>query len=180
MQLLFLYGKPGTGKLTVARALCQQRSLKLFHNHLTVDLVGAVFDFGTAAFTHLRQSIWLQMLDRAAAEKVDLVFTFAPEATVAPDVPAQVAETVRGHGGDTLFVELYCDPATLRTRVAAPQRRQYGKLTDPDFLDQLERQGQLTDLVVPPGCRHIAIDNTHLSPEQAADRIADALTQERN
>jgi broad-specificity NMP kinase len=47
MRLIFLYGLPGVGKLTVARELAEFTGFKVFHNHLTVDLVGSVFDFGT-------------------------------------------------------------------------------------------------------------------------------------
>jgi replication-associated recombination protein RarA len=48
MNLIFLYGPPGVGKLTVAQELAGMTGYKLFHNHLTVDLVYAVFDFGTS------------------------------------------------------------------------------------------------------------------------------------
>ena len=47
MKLIFLYGAPGTGKLTVARELAALTGYRLFHNHLTVDLAKAIFDFGT-------------------------------------------------------------------------------------------------------------------------------------
>ncbi len=35
MQLVFLYGPPGVGKLTVGNALSALTGYKLFHNHLT-------------------------------------------------------------------------------------------------------------------------------------------------
>jgi len=39
MRLVYLYGPPGVGKLTVARELVALTGLKLLHNHLTVNLV---------------------------------------------------------------------------------------------------------------------------------------------
>ena len=39
MKLVILYGPPGVGKLTVGRELAARTGFKLFHNHLTVDLV---------------------------------------------------------------------------------------------------------------------------------------------
>jgi broad-specificity NMP kinase len=37
MKLVFLYGRPGVGKLTIARRLCERSGLRLFHNHLAVE-----------------------------------------------------------------------------------------------------------------------------------------------
>lgn len=45
MELVVIYGAPGVGKLTVARELARKTGYKLFHNHLTVDLVKSLFDF---------------------------------------------------------------------------------------------------------------------------------------
>ena len=47
MQLIFIYGQVAAGKLTVARALAARTGLALFHNHLVVDAVAAVFPFGS-------------------------------------------------------------------------------------------------------------------------------------
>ena len=57
MNLIFMYGPPGVGKLTVARELSQLTGYKLFHNHLVVNLVYAVFDFKTKPFVELREKI---------------------------------------------------------------------------------------------------------------------------
>ncbi len=40
--------------------------MRLFHNHLTVDLVAALFDFGSEPFVRLRESIWLDAFREAA------------------------------------------------------------------------------------------------------------------
>jgi broad-specificity NMP kinase len=86
MNLLFLYGPPGVGKLTVARELAARTNYKLFHNHLTVDLVYAVFDFKTRPFIELRDKIWMMVFQKAKEEKVaGLIFTFAPEESVPTD-----------------------------------------------------------------------------------------------
>lgn len=43
MKLVFLYGPPAVGKLTVAQALAQKTSFKVLHNHLVNDLAEVVF-----------------------------------------------------------------------------------------------------------------------------------------
>jgi hypothetical protein len=52
MRLIFLYGLPATGKHTVAQYLAALTGYKLFHNHLAVDLLLSVFDFGTQPFVN--------------------------------------------------------------------------------------------------------------------------------
>ena len=50
MRLVFLYGPPAVGKLTVAKALARLTGYKVFHNHLTIDLVASILDWGTGPF----------------------------------------------------------------------------------------------------------------------------------
>ena len=83
MDLVFLHGPPAVGKLTVARALAARTGLRLFHNHLVLDAITAVFDFRSRGFIDLRESIWLDVFGTAAREGVSLIFTFVPETTLA-------------------------------------------------------------------------------------------------
>ncbi len=45
MRLVFIYGPPAVGKLTVARELGRLTGLAVFDNHLSIDAVRPVFDF---------------------------------------------------------------------------------------------------------------------------------------
>ncbi|HIJ11483.1 TPA: hypothetical protein HA278_05490, partial [Candidatus Woesearchaeota archaeon] len=47
MIFVLIYGPMAVGKLTVAKELVKLTGYKLFHNHLTVDLVGSIFEWGT-------------------------------------------------------------------------------------------------------------------------------------
>ena len=58
MKLVFIYGPPAAGKLTIARKVAEKAGLALFHNHLIVDAVGAVFPFGSEHFKRLREKFW--------------------------------------------------------------------------------------------------------------------------
>ena len=66
MDLVFMHGPVAAGKLTVARELSHLTGFRLFHNHLTVDAVAAVFDFGSEPFILLREQIWLAIFREAA------------------------------------------------------------------------------------------------------------------
>ena len=77
-----MYGMPATGKLTVAQELARITGYKLFHNHLVVDLLLSVFEFGSTPFVEMREQIWLSVFAHAGRSGMEgLIFTFAPEAT---------------------------------------------------------------------------------------------------
>src|SRR5688572_434351 len=106
MKLIFLHGVPGVGKLTVARELARLTGYKLFHNHLTVDLVGSVFEFGTTPFVELREKIWLDVFSEAASSEVaGIIFTFAFEPTVRESFVENVRSTIESKGGEVVFVK---------------------------------------------------------------------------
>jgi hypothetical protein len=62
MRLVFLYGPPGVGKLTVGRELAALTGFKLFHNHLGVNAVRAVFPPGTEPWNRLVGQLWIAVL----------------------------------------------------------------------------------------------------------------------
>ena len=97
MKLIFLHGAPAVGKLTVARELATLTDARLFHNHLTVDLVSSLFPFGSEPFILLREKIWLAAFSDAARNNVSLIFTFNPERTVRERFIQDVIEIGRAH-----------------------------------------------------------------------------------
>src|SRR5262245_41858600 len=117
MKLVFIYGAPGVGKLSVARELTQQTGLRLFHNHLTVDLVSSVFSFGSQPFVRLREQVWLSVFREAAINDVSMIFTFNPEGTVTERFIDNVVETIERAGGKVFFVELTCSEDELERRI---------------------------------------------------------------
>ena len=180
MTLVYLYGPPASGKLTVASLLTELTGLPLFHNHLTVNAISSVFPFGTGPFGEVVHRLRLDVFRTAAKERVSLIFT-NNSAWSGPNARARfeafAAETERivaAEGGRTLFVQLMAPLQVLEDRVANESRRQHGKLLDP---------GRLRDQVLPvdmsplhPG--DLVIDTSKVSPDAAARIIADALADE--
>ncbi|MEO5859956.1 MAG: hypothetical protein ABIR33_13515 [Pyrinomonadaceae bacterium] len=76
MKLLIIYGAPAVGKLTIATEVARRTGFKLFHNHVSIDCVKAVFDFGTRPFMTMIEMIRFAMIAEAAREGVDLIHTF--------------------------------------------------------------------------------------------------------
>lgn len=173
MRLVFLYGQAAAGKLTIGRALAARTGLALFHNHLVVDAVASVFPFGSDAFVRLRERFWLEVIAEAACQGRSLIFTFAPEPSVAEDFPERVQSLVESHGGQTLFVALTLDRAEQERRLVAEDRAVFGKLRSLELLRALHGEFERCMAAMPAPA--LAIDTGSTSPEQAAEHIAHLL-----
>lgn len=173
MRLVFIYGQVASGKLTIARALAEQTGLPLFHNHLVVDAVGAVFPFGSDAFRRLRERFWLDVIAEAASAGRSLIFTFAPEPSVAPDFAERVRTLVEAAGGKVIFVALILPAEEQERRLVAPSRASFGKLQSVELLRRMRDEFTACMAEMPQPA--ITIDTALTRPEQAASAIAAAL-----
>lgn len=174
MQLLFLYGPPAAGKLTIGRIVAARTGLPLFHNHLVVDAVAALFPFGSPEFVRLRERFWLEALGTAAGAGRSLIFTFNPEPSVAANFPARVAELVARAGGETIFVALTVDPVEQERRIDDAPRAQFGKLRSLDLLRELRASMAECEARMPAPI--LSIDTSTIPPDEAAGAIIRVLT----
>ena len=171
MRLVFLYGPPAVGKLTVGQALAELTGFKLFHNHLTINLVASLFPRGSAPYERLLREIRCRMLAEAADAGVDAVMTWSyPRVPHAEDAARRYAEAVETRGGRVHLVQLVCETEALLGRIADPSRRAMGKLIDP-----VRAREMLVDRYPPrplPFRDSLVVDTTALPPAAAAARIA--------
>jgi len=171
MTLVFIYGMPGVGKLTTARALSTLTGLRLFHNHLSFNLVKAVFDFPTLPFGSLAETIRLATFEAAAREGVPgLIFTCVYAAPEDNDFIEKTIEVVEHHGGEVAFARLYCDPTINDQRVIAEDRHAFEKITSVESLRRMQARWHL-DVAV-PFRESLEIDNSTVDPEASARLIA--------
>jgi AAA domain len=174
MKLIFLHGLPGVGKLTVARELAQLTGFPVFHNHLAVDLVGAVFEFGSRPFIELREKVWLAVFSQAVAAGLDgLIFTFAYDRTVRGGFIGDTMRLVEGEGGKVLFVELSCSDEELEKRITDASRKRFGKLISVEQFRRLSEAGAFVDPGIPAG--RLVVETTGLSAPDAAGLIVSRL-----
>jgi chloramphenicol 3-O-phosphotransferase len=177
MDLIFLHGPAAAGKLTVARELAHMTGLRLFHNHLTVDALTAVFAFGTEPFIRLREQIWLSIFREAAQRDVSLIFTFAPERTVAPGFIQHTIDVVESAGGSVLFVALVCPVEELERRITSASRDAFGKLRSLALFRELQQTGAFAYPQLPDS--GLSIDTSQMSPHEAASTICTFFSLEK-
>jgi chloramphenicol 3-O-phosphotransferase len=174
MRLIWIYGLPATGKHTIAQHLAALTGYKLFHNHLAVDLLLSVFDFGTQPFIELREQIWLSVFDQASTSDLPgLIFTFAPERTVRPSFIPTALDILTRSNATVDFVELQCPLPELKQRLDSPSRQRFQKLTSTTLFDQLHAAGVFDAAHMPPP--RLTLDTSLYTPEATAAKIAQAL-----
>ena len=170
MKLIFIYGSPAVGKLTVANELAKMTGFKVFHNHLTINCVTPVFDFGRPSFGRLVGSFRLQLIAETAREEVDLIHTYV---YAKPDDDAYVEKVMRAvehNGGEFCPVLLICGLDELERRVTNESRRLVGKVETPEMLRSLHENYELTGTISGP--ESLIIDNTSLPPSETVKGIA--------
>lgn len=76
MKLVIIIGPPAVGKMTVGKELEKLTGLKLFHNHMSIELVNKFFDFGTKAFERLDKAIRFEIFKEIANSELEgVIFT---------------------------------------------------------------------------------------------------------
>lgn len=177
MIVIFLHGPPAAGKHTVGEKLSALLNLPLFHNHLAVDLVKALFEFGTPGFVALRERVWLAAFEAAAAAGQSFIFTFNPEATVDPGLIGRLERIIAQGGGRLHFVELRCPDWVVQERIANESRAAFGKLRDVALYRSIRDVGGFAFPALPAPL--LVVDTAAMAPDDAALAIQEALVGAR-
>ena len=172
MTLLVLCGSPGVGKLTIGREVAGITGYRLFHLHLLADMIGALFDFGSAGFRDLRDMLLPQIIRRAAVAAggpealSGVILTMMFESTVNGPWFHGIFADVEQAGGRVVLVELTCAREQHAARLNDASSR---KLVSVPLFEEIRAAGhfRMPDSVFPD----LVIDTTELGPRAAAERI---------
>lgn len=172
MNFVVLFGRPAVGKSTVARELGRLTGYRVLEYRLLVDTALAVYEFGSPEFIALRETLSRAAFAEIARDQAlpGLIFTFTPENSIPQKFVDDLFETFAAAGVTTPCVELVCRPGEVKLRLARPERREKGKLTDPAIYQQLHSSGAFDSPII----RHnrLVIDTSEVPPPAAAEKIA--------
>ena len=186
MHLVVIFGPPAVGKMTVGHELAEHTGFKLFHNHMSVEPISEIFEFGSPPFGRLVNEIRTRVMEEVAdSDLPGLVFTFVWAMDQAGDTELvrSYAEIFRSRGGQVHLVELAADLDERLVRNATEFRLEHKRShRDKEFsrnllieLDASYRmnteEGELDRLL--PGADYVRIENARLSAREVAARIAD-------
>ena len=140
---------------------------------MTIDPVAQVLPFGSDAFWGVVGRFRRDLVGAAAAEGIDLVYTYV----FGPGDEEHVADVVAAfeeRGGVVTFVQLQAPRDVLLRRVVEEDRKQHGKLTDVETLARLlDEYDGFTSLAAE---RSLTLDLGALSAAEAADEIISRLS----
>jgi tRNA uridine 5-carbamoylmethylation protein Kti12 len=172
MKLIFIYGLPASGKLTVAKELSKMINYKIFHNHLTVDLVSSIFEFGTDVYVKTIHKYRLDLIEAAARENIKgLIFTYYYNKNKDDEFVKKIVGSVERHGSEVCFVQLHCSEPELIRRVKQASQKNYRKIKSVKLLKEIIGDQDVFSSV--SYARNLKIDNTKLSAKKAAKIIKD-------
>src|SRR5215510_8813572 len=109
MKFIVIFGPPAVGKMSVGYELAKLTGLKLFHNHMTIDLVLNFFEFGDPRFHSLVAEFRRRVFEEVAASNLPgLIFTFVWALNLESErtYVDEICEIFRKKGGEVYFVEL--------------------------------------------------------------------------
>ena len=173
MHVIFLHGRPASGKHTIGVKLSELINVPLFHNHLAVDTAKSLFAFGTPAFNRMRSTIWKSAFAEAAKAGQSFIFTFNPESTVDPKLITELHSAIESVGGKVHYIHLVCSRESVLERIGNVTRTRFGKLTDPELFRAIEAQGGFDFPSLPEAL--LVVDTDLHDPGAAAALIAKAV-----
>ena len=183
--LVILTGPHAVGKMTVGQELAKITDLRLFHNHMSIELSLKLFDFGTPEFRALNETIRKTVFEQFAAGNLPgLIFTYMMDF----DQPSEFAylneiiELFSSHGADCHVVELCADFEERLARNKSENRlaqkeskrnveRSEAEMRHTQATHRLNsREGEIL-----PFESYLKIDNTNLAPDEVARTIKKSL-----
>jgi len=178
-NLIVICGPQAVGKMTVAESLRDKLRYNMMMNHDSIEVSDRIFGFATPAQKEFNAFFREKAFELAVKHDVDLIFTYV----CAFDVPQErekltgLAEMFEASGGNFYFVELSADLETRLQRNETPHRmeRKPSKRDVAWSRANLLRDAERHRLNSEEGevwfTHHLKIDNTHLTPDEAADIV---------
>lgn len=174
--MVFLYGPPAVGKLTVAKELSNLTGFRFFINHQASDPVRSILDFENdpTTFRRISNDVKNLILEKAVDMNLPgLIMTFCYSR---PDSDYNLRDTMgllkRKGGVETYFSQLDCIDEELFKRVQDPSRKMYSvkKLSNVKELKEAMSKFGFREKI--PYVQSLYVDTTNMSPRETAEAIA--------
>jgi len=180
MKLVLIFGPHAVGKMTVGQELAKITDLKLFHNHMTIDLVSQFFPYSTEEGRRLINLFRQEIFKEVAKSDLDgLIFTYVwkLDQEVNCDYVQKICDIFESKGGEVCFVELEADVKERLKRNRHPHRLKHKPCknnfdeSEKILRDTMNENRLNSEKGEIKKENWIKIDNTNLSPEEVARSV---------
>lgn len=184
MKFILLFGPQAAGKMTIGKELEKITAFKLFHNHMTIEMLHPFFGFSKEMFElsdMIRTEIFKAL---AAGETEGIVFTYvwAFDMKEDWDFVERICEIFESAGNEVYFVELEAEVETRlqRNKEASrleekPTKRNIAE-SERELLSSMEVHRLNSFKGEIERENYLRINNTDLEPEEAARRIRERFS----
>ena len=177
MKLIILIGNTSVGKMTVGQELTKITDLKLFHNHMSIELVLDIF--GTRVSTADRRIREVIFEEFAKSDNYGLIFTFmwAFDQKADWDYIDQLCDIFRKENAEILYIELVASQEIrLKRNITENRLKNKASKRDIETSNQMlinddKRYRCVSYDGEVPFENYMKIDNSTLSPEEVARMI---------
>ena len=184
MNFVVIFGPPAVGKMTVGYELAKLTGMKVFHNHMTIDMVLEFFPYGHEKFSKLVSEFRQRIFEEVATSDLPgMIFTYV-WALDQPGDKEQIdsySEIFVQQGADIYFVELEADLDERlernkgEFRLSKKSSKRDTARSEKNLLNTEEQYKMNTDGDFFYKENYVKINNTSLSPEETAQKIVDSF-----
>ena len=184
MKLILIIGPPAVGKMTVGQELERITNFKLFHNHMSLELVNKFFDFGTEEFKRLDKKIRFNIFEEVASSHLEgLIFTYVWAFDLKEDLEyiEELLEIFKSIQAEIHIIELRSNFEVRKIRNSTENRLRHkdskrNLIQSEKNLHQYEQNYRMYSNIEEQNKYNIlVIDNTSHDPKSVADHIKDKL-----
>lgn len=183
VKFVFLFGPQAVGKMTVGQELSKRTGLKLFHNHMTIELLEPLFGFSSEMWRLsdlFREEIFKSF---SRSDNRGLIFTYIWDFDSKEDWDKvnQICHIFRSQGADIYFVELEADLQERLRRNKTPHRLQHKptkrniKQSEHHLLSSMNNSRMNSIEGEIDRENYLKINNTNLSAPEVARIIIDTF-----
>lgn len=179
-KLILIIGPQAVGKMTVGQELAKITNLKLFHNHMTIEILTKIFDYSKESFQKLNLNFRTQIFEEfSKSNEYGIIFTCCYDFDV--DEERKIIENWMNiftkEGGECYFIEL---ETTLEERLKRnktenrlankPSKRDL-EWSERDILKSIEKHRMNSYPGKIKYKNYLKINNTKLTAEEVANMI---------
>ncbi len=180
MKLVIIFGPHAVGKMTVGQDLEKKTGLKLFHNHMTIELVSNFFSYGSMQGKKLVRLFREEIFEEVSkSELPGIIFTYvwALNKKSDWDYLQDLSNKFKAKGAEVFWVELESDVEERLVRNKSENRLNHKPIkrnfefSENDLKESFAKNRLNSDKNEIKEENYIRIDNTNLSSEEVSEMI---------
>ena len=182
MKFIIIMGPPAVGKMSVGIQVAKITGFKLFHNHMSIDLLLNFFEFGSPKFNKLNNEFRRRIFEEVATSELSgLIFTYVTAMNLETEKAylQKISDIFKNASGEVFFIELESslevrikrNRTPLRARMKPSKRNE--RISEKNLREMEEKYVMNSNENNPFFIKenYLKINNTDLSTKEVANRI---------